>query len=767
MRGFDVRLQRTGRARRRLGALFGLLAVLVVSLPIGTANAAVQPAVGLNGTVLGFSGWYGSYSLAGIGTGFCLDFGKAAPDSAYNYKVGSTITGTVGAQLAYVARTYGPTRDPVTAAATKLVIHDLQNARYPYGELNVLTLQTSQMAGFASRAGDVLTKARAVMRDTQANYLIAPYRLTLSTPTAVSDTLSVPVSLRLLDGRGKAISGARVTLTATNTTVTSRTVTTDGTGQAKTTFTATGGDVSVRITASAALPSPAPVVYAPMHPTYATRAQRVIFAGNTALTQTRVTTVKTVQEEPDTTATITVTKTGDATAYHPVDGAQFELRAGTPDGPRVAGPVTISNGRAAFGPVVTNDVGDLWLVETAAPDGYTVADPVSVPTEGAATVPVKNLVLRGTLRLVKLDAHTEAPVAGAVLRVHYDSDADGTYDTDHGTYRSEAEPVEVAELLPGRYEVTEVTAPPGYELPADARSEVVLEPDGVLTVTFSDNSLTTVRFAKRPVGVFDPKRYSLADAVFVVTDGEPILGEPPLPGDETPETTTSLREVGRCTTDAKGGCSLPVNSLVTGKPYCWRETAAPRGFAKAEGGCFTATAVQDVTVIGVDEEGTYTTIELVKRDADDPERTLPDATYALYVEGGTEPLATATTGDDGVLRFPPVLPGERYCVREVTPPPGYQVDPALHCTDGPVEDSATIRLAMTDRVVPPPPVEQPPPELKNERPTPPLPMLPETGATSVQVAQMGLATLLGGTGLVLFGAPARPRRPLWPASHGD
>lgn len=755
MPGFDVRLQRTGRARRRLGALFGLLAVLVVlvvALPIGTANAAVQPAVGLNGTVLGFSGWYGSYSLAGIGTGFCLDFGKAAPDSAYSYKAGSTITGTVGAQLAYVARTYGPTRDPVTAAATKLVIHDLQNARYPYGELNVLTLQTSQMAGFAGRAGDVLTKARAVMRDTQANYLIAPYRLTLSTPAAVSETLSVPVSLRLLDGRGKAITGARVTLTATNTTVASRTVTTDGTGQAKTTFTATGGDVSVRITATAVLPSPAPVVYAPTHPTYATRAQRVIFAGNTALTQTRVTTVKTVQEEPDTTATITVTKTGDATAYHPVDGAQFELHAGTPDGPRVAGPVTITNGRAAFGPVVTNDVGDLWLVETAAPDGYATADPVSVPTEGSATIPVTNLVQRGTLRLVKLDAHTGEPVAGAVLRVRYDSDADGTYDTDHGTYRSETEPVEAAELLPGRYEVTETEAPPGYELPTDARSEVVLEPDGVLTVTFSDNSLTTVRFAKRPVGVFDPKRYSLANAVFVVTDGNPADGETP-------------RETGRCTTDAKGGCSLPDNSLVTGNRYCWTETAAPRGFAKADGGCFTATAVQHVTVVGVDEEGTYTTIELVKRDADDPGRTLPDATYALHVEGGKEPLATATTGEDGVLRFPPVLPGVRYCVREVTAPPGYQLDPALHCTDGPVAEAATIRLTMTDRVLPPPPVEPPPPELKAGTPTGPT--LPETGAASAQVAQMGLASLLGGTGLALFGAPARPRRPLWPASHGD
>jgi hypothetical protein len=782
------------RSARRLGALLGLLAVVTVALPIGSASAAVVPAVGLNGTVLGFSGWYGSYTVAGVGTGFCLDFGKLAPDSVYNYRLAPTVTGALGGQLAYVARTYGGTRDAVTAAATKLVIHDLQNARYPYGELNVNTLQPSQVAGFGGRGGDVIAKARAVMAETLARYVLAPYRLTLSTPSAVSDTLAVPVSVTLLDGRGKPVVGARVTLTATNTRVATITVTTDTQGKARTTFTATSGDVSVRITASVVLPSPTPLVYAPTNPTYATRAQRIIVAGNTPLTQTRVTTVRTVTKRPDTTVTITVRKTGDATAYHPIDGATFELRADAPDGARVAGPVTVADGRATFGPVVTNDLDDLWLVETTAPAGYALADPVSVPLEGTATVDVADAALRGSLRLVKVDAQTQQPVAGAILRVRYDADADGTYETDLGTYRTETTPVVVADLLPGRYEVVEVTPPPGYELPAAARSVVVLTPDGTLTVTFSDSSLTTVRFVKQPTGVY-PTGVSLAGATFVVMKDAGGLADPPIiitaarPHAQARAQTVTGEEVGRCTTDAHGGCALPDNSLVTGTSYCWTETVAPPGFALADGGCFTAAALPQVTVVTVAEQGRYTVIEVGKTDADDPTRPLAGAQYALLADGSDTTLATATTGADGVGRFPPMLPGLRYCVREISAPDGYQLDPATHCTDGPITEAATIRLSLTDRTVPAPsatptptpttptpsapPSATPTPEVSVTTPPPPTTVatppveLPRTGTSALRIAQLGLAAVLGGAGLLLVGAPARPRVAVWPAGHSD
>lgn len=768
------RLNSRGRSRgvRRIGAVCGLAAVLLVVLPIGSASAAVVEAAGLNGTVLGWSSWYGSYTVAGVGTGFCLDHAKLAPDSAYSYKLAATIAGTTGAELAYVARTYGATRDALTAAATNLVIHDLQNAVYPYGALNVMTLQPSQVAGFNGQASKLIARARAIMADTIAHYLIGPYHLSLVTPTSVSATLTVPVSLSLLDGRGTPIAGARVTLTATNTTVKTLTVTTDSSGKAKATFTATGGNVSVAVTASAVLPSPTPLVYAGSG-TYATRAQRIIIAGSTPLTQTRVTTVRSVAQQPDTTVTITVVKTGDATAYYPVDGATFELHADTPTGARVAGPVTVSGGRASFPAAVTNDLSVLWLVETSAPAGYAVADPVSVPLSGTATIDVADTALRGSVSLVKLDAQTRQPVAGAVLDVRYDTDNDGSYDTDVGTYRSDATPVTVAELMPGRYRVTEVAAPAGYQLPAQASEDVVLDPGGSLTVTFVDNSLTTVTFAKQAGGTYDRNHYSLAGATFVVTEvvltANATAADPASP------------EAGRCTTDASGRCTLPEQSLVTGQRYCWTETATPDGFAAAQGDCFTATARAEITVVDVDEQGVYAQLTVAKHDAADPSRVLAGATYALLTGSGTgAPLATTTTGADGIGTFPPVLPGVAYCVREVTAPPGYQLDPATHCTDGPVAASASIAIPLTDEATPaviksPPVVKRPPvtapPAVKAPVPVPsvrtPRPELPHTGIAAARLAQLATAAVLGGAALILSGAPRRPRTALWPASHLD
>jgi hypothetical protein len=750
---------------RRLGALCGLSAVLLVVLPVGSASAAVVDAVGLSGTVLGWSSWYGSYTVTGVGTGFCLDHAKLAPDSTYNYKLAATIGGTTGAELAYVARTYGATRDAVTGAATNLVIHDLQNAVYPYGALNVMTLQPSQIAGLNGEGAKVISRARAIMSDTLAHYLTGPYHLSLVTPTSVSATRTVPVSLSLLDGRGTAIVGARVTLTATNTTVKALTVTTDSTGKAKAVFTATGTNVSVAVTASTVLPSPTPLVYAASG-TYAAKAQRIIIAGSTPLTQTRVTTVRTVAQQPATTVTITVVKTGDATAYYPVDGATFELHADTPSGARVAGPVTISGGRATFPPTVTDNLSVLWLVETAAPSGYAVADPVSVPLAGSSTVDVTDAALRGSLNLVKLDAQTQQPVAGAVLDVRYDANNDGSYETDLGTFRSDIAPVTVADLLPGRYQVTEVTAPAGYELPAQATDAVTVSPGGTLTVTFSDNSLTTVTFAKQAAGTYDPNHYSLAGATFVVSDG----ASPPT-------------EAGRCTTDATGRCTLPEQSLVTGQRYCWTEATAPAGFAASQGGCFNATARAQITVVDVAEQGVYATITVTKHDATDPTRMLAGATYALLAGDGTgAPLATTTTGADGTGTFPPVLPGVAYCVRELTAPPGYQLDPTAHCTDGPVTTSASITIPLADRLAPPPPVIKAPPVAKPPvvkappavtAPVPvpsvhkPRPVLPHTGIAAVRLAQLAAAAVLGGAVLLLFGAPRRPRSALWPVSHLD
>lgn len=725
------------RVARRAGALLALLGVVMIALPIGPAQAVVRTAVGMRGTVLGRTAHYGTYFVPGVGNVLCLDASKIAPDSDYAYKPGATIGGTLGAQLAYAASTYGNTTDPVTAIAAKLVVHDLQGAVYPHGAMDVFRLQPNQLAGFGGREAAIVAKARAEMTDVLKNYRVAPYRLTLASPTTLDENNRVPITATLLDGRGRTLAGFRVTLTGSNTTVATITVTTNSTGKASATFTAANPDNQVRISARAVLPSATPIVHVPTRPDVVSRAQRVIFGGTTAVTAAR-----TVAPAPDTTVTVSVRKTGDVTAYHTVDGAQFELHAETPDGPKLAGPVTVVDGKAAFGQVVTTDLGSLWLVETVAPPGYATADPVAVPLEGAPTADVVNEGQRSSVELLKVDALSNEPVAGAVLHVRYDADNDGTFDTDLGTRTTETAPLPMGDLLPGRYEITEEKAPNGYQLPEDTTQVVLLEPGGTIRVTFADLPLTTVRFRKTPTGTFDPNSYTLAGAVFVVAD----------------ETD---KEVGRCTTDPTGTCTLPEDSLVVGTRYCWTETVAPPGFSKADGGCFTAARRAEMSVIGVAEQGIYVTIQITKHDTSPTGRGLPGATYELWLADGTEPLATATTDADGTLRFPPQLPGRAYCVREIEAPPGYALDSTTHCTQQPLGDGAGTEFDLVNQRIPqesPSPTPSPTPSTAPEyRPTPEL---PRTGTTSTAVARVGAACLLTGAGLLLVGSP-RPRRASW------
>lgn len=741
------------RVARRAGALLALLGVVLLALPIGTAQAAVRTAVGIRGTVLGRSGWYGTYTLPGIGTALCIDAGKAAPDSDFAYKPGATITGTLGAQLAYTAITYGGTTDKVTAVAAKLVLHDLQNAVYPYGALDVYKLQPSQLANFGGLESTIVSRARAVMTDVLNRYRLGPYRMTLSTPATPDANNKVPVTVTLLDGRGKPLAGFKVTLTGSNTTVSTITVTTGSTGKASATFTVANPDLQVRISARAVLPSPTPTIYYPTRSDVINRAQRVVIGGLVPLTQTTTAAARTVAPPPDTTVTVKVVKTGDLTAYYPIDGAKFELHAETPTGPKLAGPVTIVNGTATFPEVITTDLGSLWLVETVAPPGYAKAEPVAVPETGTPTVTVNDEVLPGAVSLGKTDALSGDMLAGAVLHVRYDTNNDGTFDQDLGTYTTTTEMFPVGYLPPGRYQITEEQAPPGYQLPADATQVATLEPGGTLRVTFADIPLTTVGFQKTPAGTYNPADYSLAGAMFVVTD-------------------EAEKEVGRCTTNAAGACTLPENVLLVGDTYCWTETVAPPGFTAADGDCFTAARRATMTLIGVAEQGTYVTIAITKHDTTPTGKGLPGATYELWLQDGDEPLATATTADDGTLRFPPQLPDRAYCVREIEAPPGYELDPQTHCTENPLDDNDGVAFDLVNaRSVTESPSPSPSPSTAAPTPTVPpaspavpeyraVPELPRTGTASTAVARIGAACLLTGVGLLLVGSP-RPRRASW------
>ena len=63
-----------------------LAASLLLGLAPTPAGAVVTPLHGYRATVDGFTSWYGSYGMAGLGTAWCIDHGIRAPDPAFAYR---------------------------------------------------------------------------------------------------------------------------------------------------------------------------------------------------------------------------------------------------------------------------------------------------------------------------------------------------------------------------------------------------------------------------------------------------------------------------------------------------------------------------------------------------------------------------------------------------------------------------------------------------------------------------------------------------------
>ncbi|MGH9108683.1 MAG: MSCRAMM family protein, partial [Acidimicrobiales bacterium] len=382
-------------------------------------------------------------------------------------------------------------------------------------------------------------------------------------------------------------------------------------------------------------------------------------------------------------------KTGNDAKYWPVSGAVFSV-AGPAPSQATVGTLDVGNGGTTN--TITGLVpGTYHVAETTAPPGYGPVPPFSVmvpaghaTTEASVTDPIRT----GSITVTKTDAATGAPLAGATFDTWFDSQDDGSFDVDLGTCTTDGSgtcaprPNDGTSYLPGRYRVTEVSAPAGYALPVPPPSQtVVVDPSGSADFTFTDHRLVPAAFTKVATGNFNPTELVLSGAVLDITTGSTYGG----PVVATCTTSTS----GRCTTAA---------TLVSGGAYCWLETVAPPGLNSGASGCFTASNTQRTQPLTVTDPGTFVAVAARKVDSANPSTSLPGAVLDLYrVDGGhdaspptppagaaDEPgqtwVSRASTESDGVAQFPLQLPGYAYCVVEEQAPADYVADSAEHCT---------------------------------------------------------------------------------------
>ena len=113
------------------GLTLVLAAIALLGLPAPRASAVVSPRYGYRATVDGFTSWYGSYGMAGLGTAWCIDHGIHAPDPAFAYREAdlTTIPPRTRTAMAWVLGRYATGTDRVRHAGLPRAVRTLVELR--------------------------------------------------------------------------------------------------------------------------------------------------------------------------------------------------------------------------------------------------------------------------------------------------------------------------------------------------------------------------------------------------------------------------------------------------------------------------------------------------------------------------------------------------------------------------------------------------------------------------------------------------------------
>ena len=500
-------------------------------------------------------------------------------------------------------------------------------------------------------------------------------------------------------------------------------VVTNTAGQASVDISATSQSASlVTLTSAMTMGLPGLSFYRPSQ-AFAQNAQ-LIFSPFAAQVQTATSTWSSL-EPPPPMGQISVEKSGNDEPYLGVANATFEILSGS-----TVLDTLVTGDQGMTESSVPLPVGTYTLHEAVAPPGYQpVADrSVSVTADQTTVVSLTggsgDLVEPATLSLEKVDDLSGAPLAGAVLAVAWDAQGTGNY-VRLGTCTTDTSGLCVppgndgSSLLPGYYQVNELSAPQGYLVnPETAVDNIELAPGQSATVRFADDrALTSLSVEK--TNVAEPGQ-GVPDATYDLY----VQGTPPLSAPASTPLATQLHSnltwYASGVTDAGGHLTF---TIPVGFSWCVQERSAPPDYivdpALRCTGVITAASPDPVRTVAVSEQVATVTLSAFKFNAARPGLGIPDATYALYVEGAFPPgflppsppsglvvpaglslWSVATTNAAGQLTF--TLPsGHQWCLQELVVPANYLLDTGLHCTGvlsvsgQPSDDVALPELAAT------------------------------------------------------------------------
>ena len=362
-------------------------------------------------------------------------------------------------------------------------------------------------------------------------------------------------------------------------------------------------------------------------------------------------------------------------------GAEFRILGGGLDR-------TYTTGADGLTEQITLPIGEYTLTEMKAPEGYVINGAgrhISVKADGiyldggklgeGAAITIRNAPVNFKLRLVKVDADTNQPLANVAFILK------GEYGGTHSLITGSNGITDTISLAPGEYTLSEVAAAEGYAIPLNGWGFTVTEGTvqqvtntsevtewsfkrGLLTLTLKNSRI----YGGLTIEKTDGKDGSaLAGAEFTVagSDGAPLTF---IKNNGRYEAATGEGASSTIATDANG--KAYITGLKFGN-YAVTETKAPEGYVlKGDRHSIAISRQQTEVTLRLKNDKAMYKVTAIKHDAGENGKLLVGAEFTLYSAEGAV-VAKAVTGYDGTAVFE--VPEGKYKLIETRAPAGYQL----------------------------------------------------------------------------------------------
>ncbi len=364
-----------------------------------------------------------------------------------------------------------------------------------------------------------------------------------------------------------------------------------------------------------------------------------------------------------------------------LSGAEFRILGGGLDS-------TYTTGADGLTEQITLPIGEYTLTEMKAPEGYVINGAgrhISVKADGiyldggklgeGAAITIRNAPVNFKLRLVKVDADTNQPLANVAFILK------GKYGGTHSLITGSNGITDTISLAPGEYTLSEVAAAEGYAIPLNGWGFTVTEGTvqqvtntsevtewsfkrGLLTLTLKNSRI----YGGLTIEKTDGKDGSaLAGAEFTVagSDGTPLTF---IKNNGRYEAATGEGASSTIATDANG--KAYITGLKFGN-YAVTETKAPEGYVlKGDRHSIAISRQQTEVTLRLKNDKAMYKVTAIKHDAGENGKLLVGAEFTLYSAEGAV-VAKAVTGYDGTAVFE--VPEGKYKLIETRAPAGYQL----------------------------------------------------------------------------------------------